>query len=369
MNTFGHIFRVTTFGESHGQAMGAVIDGCPPGYKIDAEKIAQFLSRRRPGQSDLTTSRSEDDAFEILSGLDNGVTLGSPIAITIKNKDKSPADYDAMSNVFRPSHADFTYLSKYKITASSGGGRASARETVGRVAAAGVAEQILSQLAPDMRIVAYVHSIHRIQCAESAFDMQTLTREQVDQSLVRCPDLPTSHRMETLIRETKASGDSLGGVIRCIVTRPPLGMGSPVFDKLEADLAKAMLSIPASKGFEIGSGFSGTELYGSQHNDPFVMVDGNVHTSSNYSGGIQGGISNGQPIVFNVAFKPVSTIFQPQNTVTRDKQETVLNPREGRHDPCVLPRAVPIVEAMTTLTLLDHLLRHRLVEATHTPPK
>ncbi|MGE0173028.1 MAG: chorismate synthase [Oligoflexales bacterium] len=359
MNTFGSIFRVTTFGESHGHSVGAVVDGCPPGHKINFEVIERFLARRRPGQSDLTSPRAESEAFEILSGLENGITLGSPITITIKNKDKNPSDYDAFKDAFRPSHADYTYLAKYGIAAASGGGRASARETASRVAAAAIAEQILSHLVPEMQIVAFVQSVHKIQCGE--VNIKSLSREQVDQSIVRCPDLNASQKMEDLIRQAKANGDSVGGVIRCVVKNPPVGLGTPVFDKLEADLGKAMLSIPSTKGFEIGSGFSGTQLYGSEHNDAFAIIDGKVGTTTNHSGGIQGGISNGQPIVFNVAFKPVSTIFKAQDTLTKDLNETVIQPREGRHDPCVLPRAVPIVEAMTLLTLADHFLRQQAI--------
>jgi chorismate synthase len=354
-STFGKIFQVTTFGESHGESIGCVIDGCPANIPIDLSHIDRELQRRKPGQSDITTPRKENDSFTIQSGLFDGKTLGTPIAILIPNKDADPSAYKPFADQFRPSHADYTYQEKYGIRDWRGGGRASARETASRVAAGAIAKQILTHL-HGIEIVAWVKQIGDISCTT---DLSLVTKEQVECNVIRCPDEQIAKEMEVLIRKVKAEKDTLGGVISCVCRNVPSGLGEPVFDKLEAELAKAMLSIPACKGFDIGSGFAGTQMRGSQHNDPFINKDGQIQTSTNFSGGIQGGISNGMPIYFSVAFKPVSTIFQSQQTVNIKQQEVSIDPR-GRHDPCVLPRAVPIVEAMAALTILDQVLRqHR----------
>jgi chorismate synthase len=357
MNTFGKNFRVTTFGESHGKALGVTIDGCPAGYKLDIDRMQTWLARRKPGQSALTSPRSEADEIEIVSGLNNNITLGTPLTILIRNRDFKPEHYKETAQAFRPSHADYTTFAKYGIAASSGGGRASARETVGRVAAAAVAEQILGQRFADMRIVAFVDTVKNIAAGEIN---ENVTRDEIDQSTVRCPDKAASEKMQHLILRAKEEGDTVGGTIRCFITRPPVGLGEPVFGKFEAKLARAMLSLPATKGFEIGSGFEGTKLFGSEHNDEFYMEDGRVRTRTNQSGGIQGGISNGETISFRVAFKPVSTIFKAQKTVTKEGKDTTLTVSDGRHDPCVLPRAVPIVEAMATLVIMDCCLKQTL---------
>ncbi|MEB3882080.1 chorismate synthase [Lyngbya sp. CCY1209] len=353
-NTFGHLFRVTTFGESHGGGVGVIIDGCPPQLPLDISEIQYELDRRRPGQSKITTPRKETDTCEILSGVFEGKTLGTPIMIAVKNKDTRPQDYDEMAKKYRPSHADATYDAKYGIRNWQGGGRSSARETIGRVAAGAIAKKVLAQVA-NVEIVGYVK---RIKTLEAAIDPQTVTPEQVESNIVRCPDGECAGRMIELIEAVRDAGDSVGGVVECVVRNVPRGLGSPVFDKLEADLAKGVMSLPASKGFEIGSGFAGTELAGSEHNDEFYIDEtGAVRTASNRSGGVQGGISNGEAIVVRVAFKPTATIRKEQKTVTREGEETVLAAK-GRHDPCVLPRAVPMVEAMVALVLCDHLLRH-----------
>ncbi len=354
-SSFGHLFRIHTFGESHGGGVGVVIDGCPAGVDLSEADIQPFLDRRRPGQSDIVTPRDEADRCEILSGTFEGLTLGTPIAVLVRNKDARPEAYSEMAERYRPSHADFTYDAKFGIRNWQGGGRASARETIGRVAAGAVAEQVLAKLAPDLEVVAWVRSIQEI---EAKADPATVTRADVDANIVRTPDPQAAEAMEQLVREVRADGDSVGGVIECVVRRCPPGLGEPVFDRLEADLAKAMLSLPATKGFEIGSGFAGTLMTGSEHNDAFEMREGRVRTATNRSGGVQGGISNGEDIVFRVAFKPTATIMREQKTVTRSGEPTTLKCR-GRHDPCVLPRAVPIVEAMTSLVLCDHLLRQR----------
>ena len=353
-NTFGHLFRVTTFGESHGGGVGVVIDGCPPNIEIKTDMIQAELDRRRPGQSQLTTQRQEDDRCEILSGVFEDRSLGTPIAVLVRNKDARPADYADMAKTFRPSHADFTYQAKYGIRNWQGGGRASARETIGRVAAGAVARQILCSIAPELAIVAYVTQVHGIS---SRIDRHSVDRADVEENAMRCPDASAASEMIKLVEKTRDDGDSLGGVIECVVRGAPAGLGEPVFDKLEADLAKAMLSLPATKGFEIGSGFAATTMRGSEHNDAFEMEGGRVRTSTNRSGGIQGGISNGEEIYFRVAFKPTATIAREQQTVTSSGEATKLSAR-GRHDPCVLPRAVPMVEAMTALVLCDHALRH-----------
>ena len=352
-NTFGQLFRVTTFGESHGGGIGVVIDGCPSQIEISEAEIQRELDRRRPGQSKITTQRKEDDRCEILSGIFEGKTLGTPIAILVRNKDARPEDYAAMAKTFRPSHADFTYEAKYGIRNWQGGGRASARETIGRVAAGAIARKILRRLYPRIEIVGYVSAIHELA---AKVDRAKVKGADVDANIVRCPDKAMAKKMISLIEKTRADGNSLGGIIECVVRNAPAGLGEPVFDKLEADLAKAMLSLPATKGFEIGSGFSATQMRGSEHNDPFEMRGGKVRTSTNYSGGIQGGISNGEEIYFRVAFKPTATIAREQKTVTSSREQTKLAGR-GRHDPCVLPRAVPMVEAMAALVLCDHALR------------
>ena len=354
-NTFGHLFRVTTFGESHGGGVGVVIDGCPPQLEIYAEEIQFELDRRRPGQSKITTPRKEADSCEILSGMFEGKTLGTPIAILVHNKNTRPQDYDEMQQTYRPSHADATYDAKYGIRNWQGGGRASARETIGRVAAGAIAKKIL-KLVAGVEIVGYVK---RIQDLEGVVDPNTVTLEQVESNIVRCPDAECAERMIERIEQIGRSGDSLGGVVECIARNVPKGLGEPVFDKLEADIAKGVMSLPASKGFEIGSGFAGTLLTGSEHNDEFYIDEtGAVRTLTNRSGGIQGGISNGEAIILRVAFKPTATIRKEQRTVTSAGLETILA-AIGRHDPCVLPRAVPMVEAMVALVLCDHLLRHQ----------
>jgi len=354
-NTFGHLFRITTFGESHGGGVGVVIDGCPPLLEISSEEIQFELDRRRPGQSKITTPRNESDICEILSGVFAGKTTGTPIAILVRNKDARSQDYDEMAQKYRPSHADATYDAKYGIRNWQGGGRSSARETIGRVAAGAIAKKILRQVA-GVEIVGYVK---RIKDLEGVIDPNTVTLEQVESNIVRCPDLECGDRMIELIEQTGRQGDSIGGVVECVARGLPKGLGMPVFDKLEADLAKGVMSLPASKGFEIGSGFAGTLMTGSEHNDEFYTDDaGGIRTVTNRSGGTQGGITNGENIVIRVAFKPTATIRKEQRTVTQSGEETVLAAK-GRHDPCVLPRAVPMVEAMVALVLCDHLMRQQ----------
>ncbi|MBK6950642.1 MAG: chorismate synthase [Crocinitomicaceae bacterium] len=349
-NTFGHIFRLTSFGESHGKAIGGIIDGCPSNVEINFKKIQYELNRRKPGQSSITTQRDEADEVEFLSGIFEGKTLGTPIAFQIKNQDQKSEDYDSLKDVFRPSHADFTYQEKYKIRDHRGGGRSSARETAARVVAGAIAKQILAKTG--IHICAFVSQIGQVRIEESDLKFSEL---DIEASLVRCPEKNTSAKMIQLIEEVRSKGDSLGGKIKCTIIGMPAGVGEPVFDKLHADLAKAMMGINAVKGFEIGSGFSAVEMLGSEHNDEFLPGG---QTSSNNSGGIQGGISNGQDIYFNVAFKPVATISQKQNTIDKNNNEVVLAAK-GRHDPCVVPRAVPIVEAMAALVVLDQLLRQK----------
>ena len=355
---FGKVFQITTFGESHGGGVGVVIDGCPPRLALDVEEIQAELDRRRPGQSRLTTPRQEADRAEILSGVFEGRTLGSPIAILVRNQDARPSAYQDIKDLYRPSHADYTTEAKYGIRAWAGGGRASARETIGRVAAGAIARKLLREVA-GVEIVAWVQ---RIQEIDAKVDIGQVTTEAVEASLVRCPDHEASERMIERIDSVRKIGDSVGGVVSCIARGVPAGLGEPIFQKLEADLAAGMLSLPAAKGFEVGSGFAGVELTGSEHNDPFVPgEDGRPHTVSNRSGGVQGGISNGEPVVLRVAFKPTSTVALPQDTVNKSGEPVTLEAR-GRHDPCVLPRAVPIVEAMTALILADHWLRQRGVD-------
>jgi chorismate synthase len=356
-NTFGQLFRVTTFGESHGGGIGVVIDGCPPKIDISEADIQRELDRRRPGQSKLTTQRKEEDRCEILSGVFEGKTLGTPIALAVRNKDARPEDYSEIADKFRPSHADYTYEAKYGIRNWQGGGRASARETIGRVAAGAVAKKILERLYPNFEVVAYVTQIHDIT---AKVDRSTVKMKDVEKNIVRCADAGAAKRMMSLIEQVRDQGDSIGGLIECVIRGIPPGLGEPVFDRLDADLSKAMLSIPATKGFEIGSGFGATRMRGSQHNDPFEMRAGKIRTKTNKSGGVQGGISNGEDIYFRVAFKPPATIALQQKTVTSSKQQSELAAR-GRHDPCVLPRAVPIVEAMAALVLCDHALRHQAI--------
>jgi chorismate synthase len=352
-NSFGKLFTITTWGESHGAGIGVVVDGCPPNLPLAAEEIQAELDRRRPGQSDIVTPRKEADAVEIISGLYEGRTTGTPIAMLVRNTDQRPSAYDEMVEKYRPSHADYTYDAKFGRRDPRGGGRSSARETIGRVAAGAIAKKILA-LAGAVEIRAFLTRVHDIEMPPRA-DCPTLA--EVEATPVRCPDPATAEKMIARIKQVRSEGDSVGGVIECRVRGLPAGLGEPVFDRLEADLAKAMLSLPATKGFEVGSGFGGTLMKGSAHNDPFVMRAGRVHTASNRSGGVQGGISNGEELVFRTAFKPTATILQPQKTVNTRGEDTALAAR-GRHDPCVVPRAVPIVEAMTALVLLDHWMRH-----------
>ena len=356
-NTFGQLFRITTWGESHGGGIGVVIDGCPPRIGLIEADIQRELDRRRPGQSSIVTPREEADRCQILSGVFDGKTLGTPISILVMNKDARPEAYQEMEQTFRPSHADFTYQAKYGIRNWQGGGRASARETIGRVAAGAIAQKILRTISPGCEIVAYVTHVYDVA---ARIDSSTVTREEVEANAVRCPDAAAAQKMIELIEKTRAEGDSLGGIVECVGRGIPAGLGEPVFDKLEADLAKAMLSLPATKGFEIGSGFAATKMRGSEHNDAFEMRAEKMRTKTNRSGGVQGGISNGEDIVFRVAFKPTATIAREQQTVTAAGEEIKLAAR-GRHDPCVLPRAVPMVEAMAALVLCDHALRQRAI--------
>jgi chorismate synthase len=355
-STFGKLFRLTTFGESHGAAIGGIIDGCPPRLSIDAECIQAELDRRRPGQSAISSERKETDRIQILSGIFEGMSLGTPIGFVLPNRDADPSAYAPFKDVYRPGHADYVYEQKYGHRDWRGGGRASARETACRVAAGAVARQVLEQLG-SMEIVAWVEQVGEISAECSP---PSVTREQVEASATRCPCPETAASMEALVLEAKEQGDSLGGRIRCMCRNVPAGLGEPVFDKLEADLAKAMMSIPATKGFSVGSGFSAARMRGSEHNDPFYSEEGRTRTRSNHSGGIQGGISNGMPILLDIAFKPVSTISKTQETVDSEGSPRALKAR-GRHDPCVVPRAVPIVEAMAALVLCDHLLRQRAI--------
>jgi chorismate synthase len=354
-NTFGHLFRITTFGESHGGGVGVVIDGCPPQLEISETEIQIDLDRRRPGQSKITTPRKESDTCEIISGVFEGKTLGTPIAILVRNKDARSQDYDEMAVKYRPSHADATYDAKYGIRNWKGGGRSSARETIGRVAAGAIAKKILKQVA-GVEIIAYVKQIKDL---EATVDSHTVTLEQVENNIVRCPDAECAKAMIERIDLARRDQDSLGGVVECVARNVPKGLGDPVFDKLEAELAKGVMSLPATKGFEIGSGFAGTTMTGSEHNDEYYIDEnGETRTVSNRSGGVQGGISNGEDILIRVAFKPTATIGKEQRTVTKDGETTLLAAK-GRHDPCVLPRAVPMVEAMVALVLCDRLLYHQ----------
>jgi len=355
---FGERFQITTFGESHGGGVGVVVDGCPPRLALDEALIQRDLDRRRPGQSRYTTPRQEADRVEILSGLFEGRTLGTPIALLVRNQDARPSAYEPMRDLYRPSHADYTTEAKYGVRNWQGGGRASARETVGRVAAGAVARALLRAVA-GVEVLAWVQRVHEV---EAKVDPAQVTVEAVESNPLRCPDADAAREIGERIDAARERGDSLGGVVECVARGVPPGLGEPVFDKLEADLARGMLSLPAAKGFEIGSGFAGTRMTGIEHNDPFVPGDdGRPRAAANRSGGVQGGITNGEPVVVRVAFKPTATISQPQQTVNRENQATTLE-AQGRHDPCVLPRAVPLVEAMTCLVLADHWLRQRTVD-------
>ena len=357
-SVYGNLFRISTFGESHGGGVGVVLEGCPPRLPIDVAEIQTDLDRRRPGQSVLTTPRQEGDRAEILSGVFEGRTLGTPIAIMVRNKDARPSAYEEMRDLYRPSHADFTTEAKYGIRNWQGGGRASARETIGRVAAGAIARKLLREVA-GIEVLAWVR---RVQNLDSKVDPESVTLAEIDANDVRCPDPEAAQQMFELIDSIRRQGDSVGGVVECVARSVPAGLGDPVFDKLEAELAKAMMSLPAAKGFEVGSGFEGTAMVGSEHNDPFVMdSEGRTRTSSNRSGGIQGGISNGESINLRVAFKPTATVRAAQQTVNRQGEAATLE-AGGRHDPCVLPRAVPMVEAMVCLVLADHWLRQRAVD-------
>jgi chorismate synthase len=362
-STSGRLFRVTTWGESHGPSVGAVVDGCPPRLPLAVADVQHELDRRRPGQSRLTTQRREDDAVEILSGVQDGLTLGTPIAMMVRNTDARGRDYSEMAEKFRPSHADYTYQAKYGIRAVEGGGRASARETVGRVAAGAIAKVVLAGAGIEVRAW-----VEQVQDLRAEADPETITEAEIEATPVRCPDPRVAAQMIERIDAARKRGDSLGGVVAAVARGVPPGLGEPVFDKLEADLGRAMLSVPAAKGFEVGSGFAGTLMTGSEHNDPFYAdATGRIRTRTNHSGGIQGGISNGEPITVRVAFKPTATILAEQETVNLRGQATTLAGR-GRHDPCVLPRAVPIVEAMFRLVLVDHWLRHRAQCGGSAPP-
>lgn len=353
-NTFGHLFRITTWGESHGGGVGVVVDGCPPRIRLSEADIQPDLDRRRPGQSSIVTPRKESDTVQILSGTFEGRTLGTPISMMVKNTDARSEAYNEMATKFRPSHADYTYVAKFGIRAWPGGGRTSARETVGRVAAGAIAKKILREQF-GVEVLAYVKQVQNI-VADVVPDKVKF--RAIESNIVRCPDSAAAKKMISLIERVRGQGDSVGGIIEGVARGVPAGWGEPVFDRLEADLGKAMLSLPATKAFEIGSGFGGVLLTGLQHNDAFRMKGGKVRTTTNLSGGIQGGISNGEPIFFRVAFKPVATVMHEQQTVSTELKNTTIKGR-GRHDPCVLPRAVPMVEAMTALVLVDHALRHR----------
>ena len=356
-STFGTLFRVATWGESHGGGIGVVVDGCPPRLPLVTEDIQSDLDRRRPGQSRLTTQRQEGDEAEILSGIFEGHTLGTPIAVLVRNADARPEAYEHLKDVYRPSHADFTYDAKYGARNWQGGGRASARETVGRVAAGAIARRLLAD-ATGIEVLAWVSQVHTIG---STVDSAFVTLEQVEADPTRCPDPDAAAAMTFAIEDARRNGDSLGGIVTCVARNVPAGLGEPVFDRLEADLAKGMLSLPAVKGFDIGSGFDAIAMTGLEHNDPFVPGTDGPTTASNRSGGVQGGISNGADVLFRVAFKPTATISSAQETVDTDNNPVMLEAK-GRHDPCVLPRAVPMVEAMALLTLADHWLRQQATD-------
>jgi chorismate synthase len=354
-NTFGHLFRITTFGESHGGAVGVVVDGCPPGLELTENDIQQELDRRKPGQSDITTPRKEEDKITIMSGVYEGKTTGTPILLLAHNKDVRSGDYDNLKELYRPGHADYTFHKKYGIRDVNGSGRASARETLARVAAGAIAQKYLKEKL-GIEFISYVEQVGDIK---ADVNFNHVTRADVERNIVRCPDQEIADTMIRVIESVRDAGDSIGGVIRGAIKHVPVGLGEPVFDKLHADLAKAMVSINAVKGFDIGSGFEGVKMNGSQHNDEFYIDEnGKPRTRTNNAGGTLGGISNGETIYFRVAFKPVSTIMKEQRTINKDHQEVVVEAK-GRHDPCVLPRAVPIVDAMGALVIMDHYLRHK----------
>lgn len=353
-NTFGNIFKITTFGESHGIGIGVIIDGCPAGLEISEKEIQTELDKRKPGQSKITTQRKESDTVIIQSGVFEGKTLGTPISLYIPNEDQKSKDYSHIKDVYRPSHADYVYQQKYGIRDYRGGGRSSARETAARVAAGAIAKKLVSHYG--LKIKSFVSSVYDVAIAK---DFNSLDFSQIESNIVRCPDTETATKMIAKIEEARKSGDSLGGIVSCVITGTPAGLGEPVFDKLHAALGSAMLSINAVKGFEYGSGFAATKMKGSEHNDLFEMQGEKIQTKTNFSGGIQGGISNGMPIYFNVAFKPVATIMQKQETLNQAQQKVEMQGK-GRHDPCVLPRAVPIVDAMAALVIADYLLLNKL---------
>ncbi|MFT4566716.1 MAG: chorismate synthase [Saprospiraceae bacterium] len=353
-NSFGEAFRISTFGESHGVAVGVIIDGCPSGVRIDLEAIQRDLSRRKPGQSSIVTQRKEEDQIKIQSGIMNGLSTGTPISLVVTNKDQKSRDYDHIKDKFRPSHADYTYTAKYGIRDYRGGGRSSARETIARVAAGAIAKRFLKK--EGIEIYAYVSQVGHLKLSKSISD---LGYGAIEENIIRCPDPALAEEMIAFIKEVRKDGDTIGGLISCDILNVPAGLGEPVFDKLHADLGKAMLSINAVKGFEYGSGFDAVTMRGSEHNDIFSNDSDKVQTTSNFSGGIQGGISNGMPINFNVAFKPVATIMKDQNSLDEEGNVVTVSGK-GRHDPCVVPRAVPIVEAMAALVLADHYLRNRM---------
>ena len=346
-NSFGKLFKISTYGESHGKAIGVIIDGCPSGIKIDKNEIQNELERRKPGQSKITTQRKENDLIEILSGIFKGKTTGAPISLIINNKDQKSSDYDHIAKSFRPSHADYTYHKKYKNRDHRGGGRSSARETANWVAAGAISKKILANIG--IEIHAYVSKVGKLELKKR---YKELNFENIENNIVRCPDDEMAKEFISLIDNTRKNRDTVGGVITCVISGCPVGIGEPIFSKLHAELGKAMLSINAVKGFEYGSGFKGTDLFGSEHNDQFQIINNKVSTKTNFSGGIQGGISNGEDIYFNVAFKPVSTIMKDQNSIDSEKKEIVVKGK-GRHDPCVVPRAVPIVESMAANVLVD----------------
>lgn len=353
-NTFGRLFRITTWGESHGGGVGVVVDGCPPGLELTEADVQPDLDRRRPGQSKIVTPRKESDTVKILSGTFEGRTLGTPIMMMVENTDARPEAYSEMARSFRPSHADYTYTAKFGLRNWQGGGRSSARETIGRVAAGAIAKKVLKERY-GVEVLAFVRQVQKVV---AQVDVESVTAKDVEGNIVRCPDPVIAEKMIRLIERTRKAGDSVGGIVQGVARGVPVGWGAPVFDRLEADLGKAMLSLPASKGFDVGSGFDAILLTGREHNDPFRNVKGRVRTTSNFSGGVQGGISNGETVYFRVAFKPVATVMHEQETVDENFKNTTLKGR-GRHDPCVLPRAVPMVEAMTALVLLDHALRQK----------
>lgn len=353
-NSFGQLFRITTFGESHGGAVGVIIDGCPPGIEITEEEIQKELDRRKPGQSSITTPRKEEDIIKIYSGYFERKTTGTPLMMMAFNKDVRSEDYDEIKKVYRPSHADFTYDQKYGFRDWRGSGRASARETLARVAAGAIAKKYLDQKV-GIEILSYVEQVGEIK---ATIDNKKVTSSDIEQNIIRCPDQKVAEKMIKLIEDVKAEGDSIGGIIKGVIRGVPTGLGEPVFDKLSADLGKAMLSINAVKGFDIGLGFDSVGMRGSEHNDPFVMENGKIRTKTNNAGGVIGGISSGEDIYFRVVFKPVSTIMIEQDSVSTEKKLAKLK-ASGRHDPCVLPRAVPIVDAMAALTIMDHYLRQK----------